>query len=371
MSAPIPASLSVAPQASQSGNPLAEFIRGDGVEGGPEAVLLNFKEILSDETMLSKFLDDLKDVLPSDELAKLEDLAESGNDLPIAAIISPDSPLYSLLFNGETPVIPQTMQQEIGQEGGLISPLVASGLKLKLSEGWLKQGVDATKRQSSDVLSALAAQGEGKQLQDHLLAAKAELTVTDLAAKTLTTTVVGSDTSTTQTANINSAISGLAQLSNFQTSGGASTPPAIAAPLGDDGWSQAMGDRIMWMIGKGVQSSSIRINPPNLGPIQVHVSVHNDQASVNILAQHGAVKDAIEAAIPRLREMMHEGNMQLVNVDVSHRENMQQEGNSALFQQEHRDNSNYFSQQEQAFSAPVEDESPRYYTSSGLLDDYA
>ncbi len=369
MSAPIPSSLSVAPQASQSGNPLAEFIRGDGVEGTPEVVLLSFKEILADETMLTKFLDDLKDVLPTEELAKLEDLAESGNDLPLAAIIPPDSPLYSLLFNGETPVIPQVIQQAVEQDGSQLSPLVASGIKL--SAGWSKQGGDANKRQINDLLTPVAARGDEKHLTDQLVAARSELTVTDLVPKTLATSALVSDATTTQTASINSAISGLAQLSNFQTSGGSSTPPAIAAPLGDDGWSQAMGDRIMWMIGKGVQTSSIRINPPNLGPIQVHVSVHNDQASVNILAQHGAVKDAIEAAIPRLREMMHEGNLQLVNVDVSHRENMQQEGNSALFQQEHRDNSNYFTQQEQTLSAPVEEESPRYYTSSGLLDDYA
>lgn len=366
MSTPIPAGSNVGLQSSQTS---AEILKCDCIQDSPEAILLSFKDILSDETMLSKLLEDLKDLLPAEELSKLEDLVESGNDLPFAAIISPDSPLYNLLFNGEIVDIPKVIQQDAAQISPFASPTI------KLSEDLIKQGATTIKRHIAEVVNLIDSNGEGgtegKQMHDLLVSAKTDLAVTDLVPKILTTSAVGSDSSTVQTANINSAISGLAQLSNFQTSGGSSAPPAIAAPLGEEGWGQAMGERIMWMIGKGVQSSSIRINPPNLGPIQVHVSVHNDQTSVNILAQHGVVKDALEAAIPRLREMLHESNLQLVNVDVSHRENMQQDNRSAMFQQDQRESSNYFMQQEQTLASTAEEEMPRHYISSGLLDDYA
>jgi flagellar hook-length control protein FliK len=397
MSTPIPTGSSVGLQSNQTSNPISETLHCDCIKGSPDAALVTFKDILADENLISTVLDDLKEILsgedfvqlkdliesgndfaqlkdliePGNDFAQLKDLMESGNDLPLAAIVSPESPLFTLLFNGEISNIPPIIQQAIQQDGSQIPPFTAP--VLKMSEELAKQGADAAKRQIAEVVTALESKVEGytKQLQDLLGAVKTELAVTDVVPKTPATLVVGSEAPVTPTTNINSAISGLAQLSNFQASGGSPLPPAIAAPLGEEGWSQAMGDRIMWMIGKGVQSSSIRINPPNLGPIQVHVSVQNDQASVNILAQHGAVKEALEAAIPRLREMLHESNLQLVNVDVSHRENMQQDSRSAMFQQDHREHTNYFQHQEQVLADPVEEEIPRYYTSSGLLDDYA
>lgn len=371
MSAPISAGSTVGLQSSPTTNPIVDTVKSEGVAVGSEAILSTFRDILADETMLSKVMDELKGVLPAEEFAKLEDAIESGNTLPLAAIVSPESPLFALLCNGEISDIPQIVRQAIQQDGGQLSPFSAS--VLKMGEGLAKQGADATKRQVGDAVTTLAAKGEaeGKLLQDLLGAAKTQLSITEVVSRTVGTLAVGGETSVTPSASINSAISGLAQLSNFQVSGGSAAPPAIAAPLGEEGWGKAMGERIMWMIGKGVQTSSIRINPPNLGPIQVHVSVHNDQASVNILAHHGAVKEALEAAIPRLREMMQESNLQLVNVDVSHRENMGQERNSAMFQRDHAEHSNYFMQQEQALAPPVEEEAVRHYVSSGLLDDYA
>ena len=38
-------------------------------------------------------------------------------------------------------------------------------------------------------------------------------------------------------------------------------------------------------------------------------------------AQHAAVREALEASIPRLREMFQEHNLQLANVDVGQRGN--------------------------------------------------
>jgi flagellar hook-length control protein FliK len=140
--------------------------------------------------------------------------------------------------------------------------------------------------------------------------------------------------------------------------------------MGAEGWGQAMGDRIMWMLGKGVQAASIRINPPHLGPIQVQLSVQNDQANVQMLVQHGVVKEALEAAMPRLREMLNESNLNLVNVDVSHRESPDQSSSSALFSQDQREQMEQFLQ-DQELASNVEEKEPRYYRSTGLLDDYA
>jgi flagellar hook-length control protein FliK len=48
----------------------------------------------------------------------------------------------------------------------------------------------------------------------------------------------------------------------------------------------------------------------------VHVSVTNDQANLLFNAPHAVARDAIQAALPRLQEMLSEGGLTLGNVSV-------------------------------------------------------
>ena len=69
----------------------------------------------------------------------------------------------------------------------------------------------------------------------------------------------------------------------------------------------------------------ININPPELGPIEVRISLKNDQANVNFYAQHGEVRDAIEEAFPRLRDMLSQNGLNLEDSNVSQHSFSQQE----------------------------------------------
>jgi len=92
-------------------------------------------------------------------------------------------------------------------------------------------------------------------------------------------------------------------------------PPIVTSP-GESAWSQALGERVLWVAGRDVQQAEIRLNPPQLGPVEIRISMHNDQASVSLVAQHPFTRDALEASIPRLREMLGESNIDLADVDV-------------------------------------------------------
>jgi len=70
-----------------------------------------------------------------------------------------------------------------------------------------------------------------------------------------------------------------------------------------------------------VHSAHIRLDPPDLGVIEVRVSVNGDQASIAFTSPHTTVRDSVEAAIPRLRDMLGEGGLQLADVSVGHRSN--------------------------------------------------
>lgn len=90
----------------------------------------------------------------------------------------------------------------------------------------------------------------------------------------------------------------------------------IPQQVGGRGWDSAIADRVMWMVQGEQQVAKLRLNPPNLGPIEVRVTVHQDQTSVSFLAQQAAVREALEAALPRLREMFDQQSLQLVRADV-------------------------------------------------------
>ena len=94
-----------------------------------------------------------------------------------------------------------------------------------------------------------------------------------------------------------------------------------------------MGEKVLWMTGQQLQVAELHLNPPELGPLQITLTMNNDQASAQFVSQHASVREAIEAAMPRLREMLAEGGITLGNTNVgaeSFREQAQHDARSHL-----------------------------------------
>ncbi|NOT13626.1 MAG: hypothetical protein HOP23_17680 [Methylococcaceae bacterium] len=91
----------------------------------------------------------------------------------------------------------------------------------------------------------------------------------------------------------------------------------LSKPITHPGWSNDLGERILWMANKAIPSADIKLNPPNLGPISVRVDISQDQATVSFAAQQNSVREALEASIPKLREMLVSQQLNLVDVNVS------------------------------------------------------
>ena len=108
-------------------------------------------------------------------------------------------------------------------------------------------------------------------------------------------------------------------------SGSVSTQPALQGlsgmtlntPMQNAGWSQELTDKIQWMVGQRLQGAQIKLNPAHLGPMEVKIQMQNDQATIHFIAAHSVVREALEAAMPRLREMFDNQGVQLGDVDVS------------------------------------------------------
>ncbi|MFZ5594948.1 MAG: flagellar hook-length control protein FliK [Pseudomonadota bacterium] len=103
---------------------------------------------------------------------------------------------------------------------------------------------------------------------------------------------------------------------NSQSPAGHATA-AMTLPLGAEGWGQELGDRVQWLVNQSVQTAELRINPPHLGPVEIRIAIDQDQASVSFTTQHSVTRDAIEAAIPRLRDMLGDSGLNLASINVS------------------------------------------------------
>ena len=91
----------------------------------------------------------------------------------------------------------------------------------------------------------------------------------------------------------------------------------VPMALGQPRWGQAVGERVLWLAAQNVSSAELRLDPPELGPMQVRVSIHQDQASVSFSSPHPLVREALDQSATRLREMFNEQGLNLTRMDVS------------------------------------------------------
>ena len=98
----------------------------------------------------------------------------------------------------------------------------------------------------------------------------------------------------------------------------------IAAPLAmpvdpDTGFDDSFSARIGWMAGEKIGHAQIRISPADLGPIDVRVQVDGTRVNAEFHSAHVEVRQALEASVPRLRELLGQQGLQLGHADVGHR----------------------------------------------------
>jgi flagellar hook-length control protein FliK len=97
---------------------------------------------------------------------------------------------------------------------------------------------------------------------------------------------------------------------------GQSVQLAIDAPLRSPQFAQELGDRVVWMLGRQGQTADIALNPAHLGPLEVKISMAGGEAAAQFFSPHQQVRDAMEAALPRLREMLADAGVTLGQAHV-------------------------------------------------------
>jgi flagellar hook-length control protein FliK len=91
----------------------------------------------------------------------------------------------------------------------------------------------------------------------------------------------------------------------------------VNMPLANNAWADEFSQKIVWVATQHGQSAELHLNPPQLGPLDVLIKVNGDQATALFTSPHAVVRDAIEQALPKLREMLADNGIMLGNTTVS------------------------------------------------------
>lgn len=112
------------------------------------------------------------------------------------------------------------------------------------------------------------------------------------------------------------------------------TSMLVAQPVGASGWSEAIGNHVVLMSNRLESRAELVLTPPQMGRVEVSLSVSGDQASASFVSANPVVREALEAAMPRLREILAEAGIQLGQAQVgaeNSRQTAQQEKNGDNF----------------------------------------
>lgn len=93
-------------------------------------------------------------------------------------------------------------------------------------------------------------------------------------------------------------------------------PMVMAIEIDKPEWSKQFSDHIIWLGQQEVKSAIIKINPEDLGPLEICIKVKNDSASVNIVTHTHQIRDIIDQSLPKLQAMMAEQGLNLSEVHI-------------------------------------------------------
>lgn len=113
-------------------------------------------------------------------------------------------------------------------------------------------------------------------------------------------------------------------------------PLNVPTPVRDQNWSSDFGQKIVWLATSDKQSAQITLNPPQMGPIEIALNVDKGNATASFTSANAEVREAIETAMPRLREMFASAGIELGQTNVSAESFKQQAENSGAEQRANR-----------------------------------
>ncbi|UYK64888.1 flagellar hook-length control protein FliK [Xanthomonas sacchari] len=116
-----------------------------------------------------------------------------------------------------------------------------------------------------------------------------------------------------------------ARLADPQPFTGSPTP---TPNLHGNQFDEELGARISWLADQKIGHAHIKLNPAELGPVEVRLHMAGDQVNASFSSNQADVRQALENSLPRLRDMLGQHGFQLGQADVGQQQPQQQQANA-------------------------------------------
>lgn len=151
---------------------------------------------------------------------------------------------------------------------------------------------------------------------------------THVAADATTASVAGNDQS--QGVTDVSALRGMFDASAVAPQSGTNATAghglSVNSPVGSSSFAKELGQQVTWLSGQDVKQAQIRLNPQDLGPLDVKVSVEHGRVDVVFMAQHPAAVAAVQQGLGQLNQMLGGQGLSLGHTTVGQHGAQQQSG---------------------------------------------
>lgn len=243
---------------------------------------------------------------------------QGGKDLPVdASAGAPEGKAGS--SRNSTPVA--TSVAVSASVGKAAARQAAPSQSTPLSQFQQADNADAVDTPSADTPLLKAAQPEGESRRTQLFKLSADVDTSTLVQKPATQVSGVQHASAAYVHNTTAKPADAVLPQAATTTMQASIHSNVSSPQ----WQHSLGDQVSWMVSGKFHSAELKLHPAHLGPLEVKLHMHDDnKASVHFVSSHAVVRDAVDAAIPRLRELFEQQGLNLANVDVSAQGQQQQ-----------------------------------------------
>lgn len=306
--------ITVAPQSmpviasSSSQNTAAPGTVGDFAESAEAGVdfAAVLKKQISQPAKDATGTENIAALLPSQAVEADEETAPT-DVLPVAPDLAALLPALAALMpsaRAVTPVDPGKQSAEPVMTAAVDdAPVTANPALLAQVDTEAQAGEEAfpSPRQPARQAIGLSAQPMRAETDATLIAADPQLTV-----------------AAAEHANPTTAAPAVASLAHTAPSGTAATSVVhVGTPVGNRGWDAEVGQKIVLLVNRQESRAELTLTPPQLGKLEITISVNGDQTSATFVSASPAAREALEQALPRLREMLAEAGISLGQANVN------------------------------------------------------
>ncbi|HAT1513610.1 TPA: flagellar hook-length control protein FliK [Morganella morganii] len=100
----------------------------------------------------------------------------------------------------------------------------------------------------------------------------------------------------------------------------------LTAQPGSELWQQQVSQNMIYFSRQGLQQAQLRLHPEELGSLNIHLKIEDNQAVMHFVSPHSHVRAAMESMMPVLRNALQESGIHLAQSSVGQEYHGNQQG---------------------------------------------